>query len=242
MKVAGAAFADDKRFVQAALAQMDDLVRVSSDFTFFVGEEVRVSKSEYQIAVWTGRGNVLLSAVEVNEQVGELSCYAGAEARKEVGKNSSIHINEGLLSLGEMSNAVGNWEPAMRAAGVAAHQVTCMMKKKMPNYMAYNLLHLILFRKCGYKIKFQSLSKKQTEAIVKPAMVEYKARLGLPRSTSTLAMHAMGLGGFWWETNVDRLLTMLKFMMGEDRGQDEGKGWLWQGCTRSNCGVVATAQ
>ena len=48
-------------------------------------------------------------------------------------------------------------------------------------------------------------------------MVEYKARLGLPRSTSTLAMQAMGLGDFWWETNVDRLLTMLKFMMGEDK-------------------------
>ena len=93
-----------------------------------------------------------------------------------------------------------------------------MMKKKMPNYMAYNLVHLILFRKCGYKTKFQSLStKKQTEAIVKPAMMEYKARLGLPRSTSTLAMQAMGLGDFWWETNVDRLLTMLKFMMGEDK-------------------------
>ena len=91
-----------------------------------------------------------------------------------------------------------------------------MMKKKMPNYMAYNLVHLILFRKCGYKIKFQSLSKKQTEDIVKPAMVEYKARLGLPRSTSTLAMQAMGLGDFWWETNVDRLLTMLKFLMGDD--------------------------
>ena len=28
---------------------------------------------------------------------------------------------------------------------------------------------------------------------------------------------AMGLGDFWWETNVDRLLTMLKFMMGEDK-------------------------
>ena len=134
-----------------------------------------------------------------------------------MGKNSSIHINEGLLSLGEMSNAVGNWEPAMVAASGAAHQVACMMKKKMPNYMAYNLVHLILFRKCGYKIKFQSLSKQQTEAIVKPAMVEYKARLGLPRSTSTLAMQAMGLGDFWWETNVDRLLTMLKFLMGEDK-------------------------
>ena len=61
-----------------------------------------------------------------------------------------------------MSNAVGNWEPAMRVASVAAHQVACMMKKKMHNYMymAYNLVHLIMFRKCGYKIKFQSLSKK----------------------------------------------------------------------------------
>ena len=217
IKVAGAAFADDKRFVQASFEQMDDLLRVSSDFTFFVGEEVRVSKSEYQIAVWTGRGNVLLNPAEVREQVGELGFYVGAEARKEVGKNSSIHINEGLLSLGEMSNAVGNWEPAMVAASAAAHQVACMMKKKMPNYMAYNLVHLILFRKCGYKIKFQSLSKQQTEDIVKPAMVEYKARLGLPRSTSTLAMQAMGLGDFWWETNVDRLLTMLKFLMGDDK-------------------------
>jgi hypothetical protein len=44
-----------------------------------------------------------------------------------------------------MSNAVGNWEPAMVAASAAAHQVACMMKKKMPNYMAYNLVHLILF-------------------------------------------------------------------------------------------------
>ena len=94
------------------------------------------------------------------------------------------------------------------------------MKKKMPNYMAYNLVHLIiliLFRKCGYKIKFQSVSKKQTEAIVKPATVEYKARLGLPGSTSTLAMQAMGLGDFWWETNVDRLLTMLKFVWEKTR-------------------------
>ena len=40
IKVAGAAFADDKRFVQATFEQMDDLLRVSSDFTFFVGEEV----------------------------------------------------------------------------------------------------------------------------------------------------------------------------------------------------------
>ena len=116
-----------------------------------------------------------------------------------------------------MSNAVGNWEPAMRAASVAAHQVACMVKKKMPNYMAYNLVHLILFRKCEYKIKFQSLSKNRTEAIVKPAMVEYKARLGLPRSTSALAMQAMGLVDFWWETNVDRLLTMLKLIMGEHK-------------------------
>ena len=162
IKVAGAAFADDKRFVQASFEQTDDLLRVSSDFTFFVGEDVRVSKSEYQIAVWTGRENVLLNPAEVREQVGELGFYVGAEARKEVGKNSSIHINKGLLSLGEMSNAVGNWEPAMVAASAAAHQVACMMKKKMPNYMAYNLVHLILFRKCGYTIKFQSLSKQQT--------------------------------------------------------------------------------
>ena len=147
-----------------------------------------VSKSEYQIAVWTGRGNVLLNPAEVREQVGELGFYVGAEARKEVEENSSIHINEGPVSLGEMSNAVGNWEPAMRAASVAAHQVACMMKKKMPNYnvMAYNLVHLILFRKCGYKIKFQSLSKKQPEAIVTPAVVEYKARLGLPSSPSSV--------------------------------------------------------
>ena len=217
IKVAGAAFADNKMFAQAAFKQMDGLLRVSINFTFFVGGEVWVSKSEYQIVAWTGTGNVLLNPAEVREQVGELGFYVGAEARNEVGKNSSIHINEGLLSLGEMSNAVGNWESVMRAASVAPHQVACMMKTKMLSYMAYNLVHLILFRKCGFKIKFQSLSKKQLEAIVQPAMVEYKARLGLPRSTSTLAMHAMELGDFWWEMNVDRLLTMLKFMMGEDK-------------------------
>ena len=75
IKVAGTAFADDKRFVQATFEQMDDLLRVSSDFTFFVGEDVRVSKSQYQIAVWTGRGNVLLNLAEVRQQVGELGFY-----------------------------------------------------------------------------------------------------------------------------------------------------------------------
>ena len=42
IKVAGAAFAVDKIFVQSTFEHMDSLLRMSSDFTFFQGEEVRV--------------------------------------------------------------------------------------------------------------------------------------------------------------------------------------------------------
>jgi len=215
VRLDGAAFADDKRFVKSNFAAMDSLLRMNGDFIYFQDIEAQAKKSQCQVLSWLTKGREGRRKAPWELDDDEWPCfYKGAESTKV--KMQMVHIEDSITSLGEETSAYANWKPAKEKAMVKAHELACLFKQDMPRHVAYIMRKTVLAKAVGYGLMQTSLSQKEMGSIMTAAMIEYKHKLRVPVSTSSAALQAFGLGDFWHELNVDYMMEWYTLVCGED--------------------------
>ena len=121
-----------------------------------------------------------------------------------------VEADESLKTLGELTNPSLYWKPLLRELRIKAEQEALIFRSGVDRASAKLHWEVSFEPSVIYKALFGEITEPQFYEALRPAWSAYKSKLGLSRSTPTLAAQAFGIGDTWSILMVDRLMSLLR--------------------------------